>query len=76
MPEKRPHVTTEMSGRVAIIAASGRGIGAACARALRARGYAVALMSRSDGAIRLARELGGIGLEGSVSCETVVPTIR
>jgi NAD(P)-dependent dehydrogenase (short-subunit alcohol dehydrogenase family) len=59
-----------MSGQVAVITASGRGIGAACARVLRARGYAVALMSRSDGAVRLARELGGIGLQGSVSVLT------
>jgi NAD(P)-dependent dehydrogenase (short-subunit alcohol dehydrogenase family) len=63
-------MTTEMTGQVAVITASGRGIGAACARALRARGYAVALMSRSDGAVRLARELGGIGLQGSVSVPT------
>jgi NAD(P)-dependent dehydrogenase (short-subunit alcohol dehydrogenase family) len=63
-------VTTETSGQVAVITASGRGIGAACARALRARGYAVALMSRSDGAVRLAHELGGIGLQGSVSVLT------
>jgi NAD(P)-dependent dehydrogenase (short-subunit alcohol dehydrogenase family) len=70
MPEKLTRMTTEMTGQVAVITASGRGIGAACARALRARGYAVALMSRSDGAVRLARELGGIGLQGSVSVPT------
>ena len=52
---------------VAIITASGRGIGAACARALAGRGYRVALMSRSSGAEDLARELGGIGLRGSVT---------
>jgi NAD(P)-dependent dehydrogenase (short-subunit alcohol dehydrogenase family) len=52
---------------VAIITASGRGIGAACARLLTARGYRVALMSRSTGAEDLARELGGVGLCGSVT---------
>lgn len=53
--------------QVAIVTASGRGIGAACARALAASGYRVALMSRSTGAAELAEELGGIGLQGSVT---------
>lgn len=51
----------------AIVTASGRGIGAACARELAGRGYHVALMSRSDEAAALARELGGVGLAGSVT---------
>ena len=51
---------------VAIVTASSRGIGEAIARELAARGYALALMSRSGGAMRVADELGGIGITGSV----------
>jgi NAD(P)-dependent dehydrogenase (short-subunit alcohol dehydrogenase family) len=53
--------------RVAIVTAAGQGIGAACARALAAEGWRVGLMARSDGATRLAGELGGVGVEGSVT---------
>jgi len=52
--------------RVAIVTASGRGIGAACARQLAHKGYRVALMSRSEDALKLSLELGGIGIRGSV----------
>jgi len=52
---------------VAIVTAAGRGMGAACARALARRKYAVALMSPSGAATQLARELGGLGLQGSVT---------
>ena len=56
-----------MSGeRVAIVTGAGRGIGAAIARELHARGYALALMSLSDSAKRVAAELGALGLAGSV----------
>lgn len=55
--------------RVAIVTAAGRGIGAACARLLSSRGYTVALMSRTPAAELLARELGGIGIQGSVTSE-------
>ena len=64
--------STEMTGRVmdkikvAIVTASGRGIGAAIAREL-APDYRLVLMSRSLEATQLARELGGIGLTGSVT---------
>ncbi len=51
---------------VAIVTAAGSGIGAACARELAARDYELVLMSRSDGAVKLAAELGGTGIEGSV----------
>src|SRR3712207_4968109 len=44
-------------------------MGAACARELATRGYSLALMSRSEEATDLARELGGVGLEGSVTEE-------
>lgn len=53
--------------KVAIITAAGKGIGAACARELAERGYRVSLMSVSGGAVGLAEELGGIGLQGSVT---------
>ena len=52
---------------VAIVTAAGQGIGAACARALAAAGYAVVLQTRGGGAEMLARELGGIGVRGSVT---------
>jgi NAD(P)-dependent dehydrogenase (short-subunit alcohol dehydrogenase family) len=55
--------------RVAIVTAAGKGIGAACARELAARGYSLALMSRSGEAADLAGELGGVGLAGSVTEE-------
>ena len=50
--------------KVAIVTASGSGMGAACARELAGRGYAVALMSTSGKAEALADELGGFGLTG------------
>jgi len=53
--------------RVAIVTAAGRGIGAACARALAARGYAVAVMARSETIHAVAAELGGLGHVGSVT---------
>ncbi len=52
---------------VAIVTAAGRGLGAACARELARRGYRLVLMSPSGAAVTLADELGGIGLEGSVT---------
>jgi len=56
--------------KVAIVTAAGSGIGAACARELAGRGYAVALMSPSGKAEALAKELGGFGLTGSVTEES------
>jgi NAD(P)-dependent dehydrogenase (short-subunit alcohol dehydrogenase family) len=53
--------------KVAIVTAAGSGMGAACARELAGRGYAVALMSTSGKAEALAEELGGFGLTGSVT---------
>jgi NAD(P)-dependent dehydrogenase (short-subunit alcohol dehydrogenase family) len=52
---------------VAIITGGGRGIGAACARLLAGRGYALVLLSLSDSAPLLAAELGAIGISGSVT---------
>lgn len=54
-------------GKVAIITAAGRGMGAAIAVELKARGYRLALMSPSGGAEGLAHALGVTGLTGSVT---------
>lgn len=53
--------------RVALVTAASRGIGAACARELARTGHAVVLMSRSADVEALARELGGLGVRGSVT---------
>jgi len=58
-----------LDGKVAIVTAAGRGIGEATARELGRRGYRLALMSVSDSSKRLAKELDGIGLQGSVAKE-------
>lgn len=50
--------------RVALLTASGSGMGAACARELAARGYAVAVQSSSGKGEALGKELGGIGFTG------------
>jgi NAD(P)-dependent dehydrogenase (short-subunit alcohol dehydrogenase family) len=57
----------QATAKVAIVTAAGRGIGAAAARELAGRGWRLALLSPSGGAQRLAAELGGIGLTGSVT---------
>ena len=51
---------------VTIVTAAGSGIGAACARALAARNHDLVLMSRGDGAVKLAEELGARAIQGSV----------
>ena len=56
-----------MEKKVAIVTAAGRGMGAACAQELVAQGYDVVLMSVSDRSTALAAELGGIGMQGSVT---------
>jgi NAD(P)-dependent dehydrogenase (short-subunit alcohol dehydrogenase family) len=52
---------------VAIVTAASRGIGAACARLLAARGHRVSLLARSAEADALAEELGGLATRGSVA---------
>jgi NAD(P)-dependent dehydrogenase (short-subunit alcohol dehydrogenase family) len=53
--------------KVAIVTAGGRGMGGAIARALNARDYDLVLMSPGGSAEALAAELGGIGVNGSVT---------
>ena len=53
--------------KVAILTGAGKGMGAACARELSRRGWKVALLSPSGAAEKLAKELGGIGVTGSVT---------
>ncbi|MBD2360369.1 SDR family oxidoreductase [Anabaena minutissima FACHB-250] len=55
------------SAKVVIVTAASRGIGGGCARELAARGYNVALMARSPEVLDLARELGGIAIQGSIT---------
>ncbi len=50
--------------KVALITGGGRGMGAAIARELAARGYRLALMSPSDSCERLAAQLGGVARRG------------
>lgn len=54
-------------GRVAIVTASGKGMGASCARYLSEQGYQLGLLSPSGSAEALARELGGVGITGTVT---------
>ncbi len=56
-----------MSEKVAIVTAAGRGMGAACARSLAEVGYQVSLLSVSERSVQLAQELGGLGMQGSVT---------
>lgn len=53
--------------KTAIVTAASRGIGAACARTLAAKGWAVVLMSTSSDCETLAQELGGYARRGSVT---------
>jgi len=53
--------------KVAIVTAAGRGMGAAIAVELKARGWRLALMSPSGAAEGLAHGLGAVGISGSVT---------
>ena len=56
-----------MDPKVALVTAASQGLGAACARELAGRGYRVALLARSERVQALAGELGGVGVQGSVT---------
>lgn len=53
-----------MAQNVCIVTGGGRGIGAAVAREMHARGYALVLMSPSESCEMLAAELGGVARRG------------
>lgn len=53
-----------MTGKVCLITGGGRGIGAAVAREMHARGYQLALMSPSESCETLAAELAGVARRG------------
>lgn len=53
--------------RVAIVTAASRGIGLGVARQLAAQGYRVSLLARSASVLERAEELGGIGIQGSLT---------
>jgi len=53
--------------RIAIVTAASRGMGAAIARELAERNYGLVLMSRGREVLDLAAELGGMGVQGSVT---------
>jgi NAD(P)-dependent dehydrogenase (short-subunit alcohol dehydrogenase family) len=55
-----------MPQKTCLVTGAGRGIGAAIAREMHARGYAVILMSPSDNCEKLAAELGGLAHRGVV----------
>jgi NAD(P)-dependent dehydrogenase (short-subunit alcohol dehydrogenase family) len=65
MPSDEKSAAAAMQAPVAVITAGGRGMGAAIARELHARGYRLALMSPSGSAESLAAELDGVGVTGS-----------
>ena len=52
---------------VAIVTAASQGIGEALARGLAGRGYRLALLARSEAIVALGEELGGVGMQGSVT---------
>jgi NAD(P)-dependent dehydrogenase (short-subunit alcohol dehydrogenase family) len=56
-----PEPTTD---KVCLVTGGGRGIGAAVAREMHARGYKLALMSPSESCETLAAELGGVARRG------------
>lgn len=58
-----------MTQKVCLITGGGRGIGAAVAREMHGRGYAVVLMSPSESCEALAAELGGVARRGVAQSE-------
>ena len=53
-----------MPRKVCLVTGAGRGIGAAVAREMHARGHALVLMSPSENCQTLAAELGGVAHRG------------
>ena len=53
-----------MAEKVCLIVGGGRGMGAATAREMHAKGYKLVLMSPSDSCETLAAEIGGVALKG------------
>ena len=53
-----------MTQKVCLVTGGGRGIGAAVAREMHARGYSLVLMSPSESCEALAAELGGVAHRG------------
>ena len=58
-----------MTRKVCLVTGGGRGIGAAVAREMHARGHALALMSPSETCETLAAELGGVARRGVAQSE-------
>jgi NAD(P)-dependent dehydrogenase (short-subunit alcohol dehydrogenase family) len=56
-----------MAAKVAIVTGAGKGMGEATARELAARGYKLALMSPSGASVKLAKEFGAVGMNGSAT---------
>jgi len=61
-----------MTKKVAVVTAAGKGMGEAVARQLASEGYDLALLSISGGAEKLAEELGGMGMTGTVAEDEVL----
>lgn len=56
-----------MSTKVALVTAASQGIGLACAEDLAARGYALILLARSPQIHEVAKRLGALAIQGSVT---------
>jgi len=61
---------------VAVVTAAGSGIGAGVAKELAERGYHLVLLSPSGSAQKLAKELGGVGMKGSITSERDIEALR
>lgn len=64
-----------MTQKVCLITGGGRGIGAAVAHEMKARGYALVLMSPSESCEALAAELGGVARRGVAQDEAALKGI-